>query len=120
MYIPGFDPKTFSDDELFNKQMDIQRKLSMTGNMEALNQLQLMNDAINAERRERIFAIGQQKQSDPTILETEPDLKKEPEKVNLNRSTGQTRPKIFRVNKTSSPTNDDVSIPKRTATPEGN
>jgi len=54
----GFDPKTLSNEELFEKQMALTSKRLMAarfGKVDAANQLQLMIQAIEFERRERIF-----------------------------------------------------------------
>lgn len=79
--IPGFDPKTFSNEELFEKQLDLVSKkilASRFSNYDALNQLQLMIDAIDQERRERMFAerIGSYMVSTPSVVvESDPVLK---------------------------------------------
>lgn len=76
----GFDPKTLSDAELFEKQLDLTAKKLMAsrfGKVDAANQLQMMILAIEQERRERIFneRIGSVVlASSPVVVETEVDL----------------------------------------------
>lgn len=79
--IPGFDPKTLNDNELFEKQLDLVRKklqAAAFGKMDMVNQLQSMITAIDIERRERIFQerIGTYiMTSSPVLIETDPVLK---------------------------------------------
>lgn len=80
----GFDPKTLSDTELFEKQLDLTTKKMMAarfGKVDAVNQLQMMILAIEQERRERIFneRIGSVVlASSPVVVETEVDLIEKP------------------------------------------
>ena len=81
--IPGFDPKIFSDTELFDKQLELTRRsflASRFGKVEMVNQLQYMIQAIEIERRERMFneSIGKwMRSSSPVAVETDPDLHKQ-------------------------------------------
>jgi hypothetical protein len=110
--IPGFDPKTLSDNDLFEKQLDlIQKKIQAAsfGKPDMINQLQTMIDAIELERRERMFneRIGVQIRSSSAIMiETDPFLKEHDlvEKVidEKPKKSAQTRP---------------IKIPIRTARP---
>ena len=75
----GFDPKTLSNDELFNKQVDLTRKKVMAarlGRMDAISQLDIMIRAIDVERQERMF-IDRYKQmpSSPVVVESDPSLR---------------------------------------------
>ena len=76
----GFDPKTLSDQELFDKQLALTTKQLMAarfGKVDAVSQLQMMIAAIEQERRERIFQdrIGSVVlASSPVVIETEVDL----------------------------------------------
>ena len=80
----GFDPKTLSNEELFDKQLALTAKkvlAARTGKVDSANQLQMMISAIEFERRERIFneRIGSVVlNSSPVVIETEIDLR-EPE-----------------------------------------
>ena len=73
----GFDPKTLSNDELFDKQLVLTSKRLIAiraGKMDAANQLQAMISAIEFERRERIFneRIGARVlESSPVVIETD-------------------------------------------------
>jgi hypothetical protein len=75
-----FDPKTWSDNELFDKQLALTEKKIIAarfGKVDAVNQLQMMILAIEQERRERIFQeyIGSKVlASSPVVIETEIDL----------------------------------------------
>lgn len=79
--IPGFDPKTLTNEDLFEKQLDLTRR-SLTaarfGKVEMVNQIQIMIQAIEMERHERMFneRIGSYiLSSSPIVLETDPDLR---------------------------------------------
>jgi glutamyl-tRNA reductase len=76
-----FDPKTFTNDQLFEKQLELVRKKIMSarfGNVDTTTQIQNMIDAIDNERRERMFTdiIGSYMKSSPAVtIETDPFLK---------------------------------------------
>lgn len=96
----GFDPKTLSDEELFNKQIALTTKKMMAarfGKMQAVSQLQAMITAIEFERRERIFRdnIGAaMMSSSPVVVETEADLK--PPVVEETKKPTNVEPRIVR------------------------
>ena len=85
--IPGFDPKTLTNEDLFEKQIELTHKkiqASRFSSFDALNQIQVMIDAIDLERRERIFSdrIGSViVSSPPVIIESDPVLKARDELV---------------------------------------
>jgi hypothetical protein len=103
----GFDPKTLSNDELFDKQLALTTKKLMAarfGKVDAVNQLQMMITAIELERRERMFQerIGSVVlASSPVVIETDSDLH-EPV-VEETRKTTQTERVIRRAVRTSKP-----------------
>lgn len=76
-----FDPKTLSNNDLFEKQLDLIRKKLQSahfGKTDTVNQIQAMIDAIEMERRERMFneRIGvHMLNSHPVVLETDPVLR---------------------------------------------
>ncbi len=77
--IPGFNPSSFTDDELMKKQMSLNQKLVWSnrfGSMDACNQINAMISAIEAERRERILKVifKERNKLFPSIIETDPDL----------------------------------------------
>jgi hypothetical protein len=77
----GFDPKTMSNDELYDKQLAlVTRKLMAArfGKVDLVNQLQMMISSIDMERRERMFndTIGSVVMaSSPVVLETDAELR---------------------------------------------
>lgn len=74
----GFDAKILSNDELFNKQIELISKKTLAhrmGRADAVNQLDLFIQAIDMERRERMFLDTWKAQpSSPVLLETDPQL----------------------------------------------
>lgn len=76
----GFDPKTLSDNELFEKELALTTKKLIAarwGKVDSVNQLQMMILAIEQERRERLFIerIGSVVlAASPVVVETEVDL----------------------------------------------
>jgi hypothetical protein len=79
--IPGFDPKTLSNDALFEKQLDlIRRSLQATrfGQGDTAQQFQMMIQAIEIERQERMFVdrIGNHMRAGASIvIESDPVLR---------------------------------------------
>lgn len=79
--IPGFDIKHLSDEELLSKQHSIAQRMSILSTMggapEAIQQLRLMSDAIDAERAERIYVEvwNVQQAMFPKVIETDPDMR---------------------------------------------
>ena len=105
----GFDPKTLSNEELFDKHLALTAKkvlAARTGKVDAANQLQMMIAAIEFERRERIFneRIGSVVlSSSPVVIETEIDLREpEPTEEQPKITKGTARP-IRRAVRTSKP-----------------
>jgi hypothetical protein len=80
----GFDPKTLSDNELFEKELALTTKKLIAarwGKVDSVNQLQMMILAIEQERRERLFVerIGSAVlAASPVVVETEVDLQEAP------------------------------------------
>lgn len=78
---PGFDPSSMSDEELFEKQAELGRRLSwaarFSSNGEAVDQLMRMAQAIDATRRERAYLASYAFQESllPGVTETDPDLR---------------------------------------------
>lgn len=78
--VPGFDPTTMTDDELLNKQSELNRRyayasrFSMSSEMAA--QFMAMIGAIEHERRERVLkvAFDMRQSMFPEVIESEPDL----------------------------------------------
>lgn len=106
----GFDPKTLSDSELFEKQLDLTAKkltAARFGKVDAANQLQMMILAIEQERRERIFNehIGSVVlASSPVVIETEVDLiEKAPAAEPKPAAKSETRRPIRRAIRTTKP-----------------
>lgn len=105
----GFDPKTLSNEELFEKQMALTSKRLMAarfGKVDAANQLQLMIQAIEFERRERIFneRIGSVVlNSSPVLIETEVDLQEQQPTVDEPKPTKHASRTIRRAIRTATP-----------------
>ncbi len=80
-FIPGFDPWSMSDEELFEKQAELGRRLSwaarFTSNGEAVDQLMRMSQMVDAVRRERAFIASYNFQESlyPSVTESDPDLR---------------------------------------------
>jgi hypothetical protein len=110
-----FDPKTLSDAELFDKQLDLITKKLMAarfGKVDMINQLQMMIMAIEQEQRERIFneRIGSVvTQSPPVVVETEVDLiEKAPVEDNTKKPTpSESGRQIRRAIRTTKPVASD-------------
>lgn len=97
MYFPGFDPKCLTNEELFEKQMELSTKKIMAarfGKTDVVNQIHMMIQAIDTERRERIFVdrIGSAMmaassvavESDPSLRETAIEPKPDQQKPAAN------------------------------------
>jgi len=110
----GFDPKTFTNDELYDKQLSLTTKriqASRIGKFDAANQLQMMIQAIEFERRERMYQerIGAiVLSSSPVVLETEIDLRDpEPDTTAsevIGKKVQATQRPIRRMPRTAKPT----------------
>ena len=78
--VPGFDPRSMTDDQLIERQAVISRRLaflaSYGGAVEAVGQLQNMSTAIDVVRRERMFMLVEQpdKATSHIAVETDPIL----------------------------------------------
>lgn len=76
----GFDPKTLSNEQLLDRQIDLVSKKLVAarfGKADVVNQLHLMIQLIERERYERIFneRVGSVlRNSSPIIVESDPDL----------------------------------------------
>jgi hypothetical protein len=75
----GFDPKVLSDNELFTKQTDLIRRKALVAYMgrgDAVAQLDLLIQAIDAERQERMFMERWRRSADsPIVVESDPALR---------------------------------------------
>ena len=105
----GFDPKTLSDSELFEKELALTTKKLIAarwGKVDSVNQLQMMILAIEQERRERIFIerIGSVVlAANPVVVETEMDLQEAaPTVEEIKKSKPDLRP-IRRAVRTTKP-----------------
>lgn len=109
--IPGFEPKTLTNDQLFEKQLELERKKVMSsrfGKAEMISQVQMMIDAIEEERRERMFQDVFGKTMVATqglVVETDPDIRKEIEQEREIEETklAKTQRKIHRPIRTLKP-----------------
>lgn len=78
--VPGFDPTSMTDDELLNKQSELNRRFvyasRFSASTEMAAQFMSMIAAIEAERRERVLRIAFDMRQGmfPDIIESEPDL----------------------------------------------
>lgn len=78
--VPGFDPTSMTDDELLNKQSELNRRFvyasRFSASTEMAAQFMSMIAAIEAERRERVLRIAfdMRQSMFPDIIESEPDL----------------------------------------------
>lgn len=79
--IPGFDPRSMTDDELLRRQEDLEARLNYAarsgGAGEMFAQLRAMLDSIEHTRRERMFLemAGSGGTADPVVIETDPSLR---------------------------------------------
>lgn len=108
-----FDPKKLTDDQLFEKQLDLTKKrlqAARFGKPDMANQLQTMIQAIEFERRERMFnsVIGKYMlRSSPVVIETDPVLKEK--ELQAEEQEDDLKP--------TKPANRHVRIPVRTLKP---
>ena len=78
--VPGFDPTSMTDDELLNKQSELNRRFvyasRFSASTEMAAQFMAMIGAIEHERRERVLkvAFDMRQSMFPDIIESEPDL----------------------------------------------
>ena len=79
-FVPGFDPHSLTDDQLLERSQDLMRKLNwiaMYGSGAGVESMQLMLQAIETERRERMF-MERWKVVSPylnDVIETDPVLR---------------------------------------------
>jgi hypothetical protein len=77
----GFDAKCLSDDQLFTKQLELTRQKAIVnriGRFESANQIELMIQAIEYERRERMFMDRAKMQpASPVVIETDPSMREQ-------------------------------------------
>lgn len=125
--VPGFDPTSMTDDELLNKQSELNRRFvyasRFSASTEMAHQFMSMIGAIEHERRERVLRIAFDMRQGmfPDIIESDPDLivrdvrPTQEEEANdrmAERRRASRNRMITRVN-----AEDKPSIPKRTAEP---
>ena len=109
----GFDPKTLTNEELFEKQLALTTKkliAARVGKVTAVNQLQQMITAIEFERRERMFQdrIGSfMLESSPVVIETDIGLQQQeaPEEETKKPVNKEPQRPIRRAIRTSKPVN---------------
>jgi hypothetical protein len=100
---PNFDPKSLSDNELFEKQLVLTQRQYMAlrfGKIDAANQLQQLLQAIEIERTERMFVdrIGNAMlNSGPVVLETDPSLQVETEQPAAPKATTPAQPRRHHI-----------------------
>jgi len=105
----GFDPKTLSNEELFEKQLVLTTKkmiAARVGKVNAVNQLQFMITAIEFERRERMFndRIGSvMLASSPVVIETDVGLQKQETSEEEPKKAQKEQRPIRRAIRTSKP-----------------
>jgi hypothetical protein len=104
----GFDPKTLNNDELYTRQIDLTRKKVMAarlGHVDTINQLDIMINAIDNERRERMF-LDRTKMLPQAgvVIETDPALREtdQPSEQNEIKTNHSGRP-VRRTVRTSMP-----------------
>lgn len=125
--VPGFDPQSMTDDELLNKQSELNRRFvyasRFSSSTEMAAQFMSMIAAIESERRERVLKIAFDMRQGmfPEIIESDPDLivrdvrPSQEDEANdrmAERRRASRNRMITRVNAEEKP-----SIPKRTAEP---
>jgi hypothetical protein len=121
--IPGFNPSGMSDEELMNRQVELNRRLSYAARFsgsDMTSQLLAMIQSIEFERRERILKtiFVQRNAMFPDIIETEPDLAAEhkrkvedaeqDDRMSTRRRQGRER---VTLKKTSTPTKEPTQFP---------
>lgn len=96
--MPGFDPKTFSDEELLKKSDELMRKISWSSRFSTnmMGQLQNMLIMIDNERRERII-LDNWKNSEnyfTATIESDPDVINKEEEPKVKKSN---RKPVFKI-----------------------
>ena len=74
-----FDAKCLNDEQLFTQQVELSRRriqAARIGQIDAANQIEILIQAIEYERRERMF-LDRVKQlpTSPILIETDPDMR---------------------------------------------
>ena len=97
--VPGFNPSTFTDDELMKKQMALNQKLvwaSRFGSMDACNQINAMITVIENERRDRILKMvfKDRNKMFPAIIESDPEM------ASHNKEITEEKEKIVQIKRT--------------------
>ena len=88
-----FDPKTMTDDELFTRQVDLTNRRALAARMarpDLLVQLDGMIQAIELERRERMFVERWNKLPEsPVVLETDPAMQQDQQQIEERKIQSQ-------------------------------
>lgn len=96
MFIPGFYPENYSDQELLNKTHELAAKLvsvsNGNGNFQLMNQIQNMLAVIEEVRKERLLMEILKKHGRSDIVESDPAMKspvieKPKPKINIIKRT---------------------------------
>lgn len=125
--VPGFDPTGMTDDELLNKQSELNQRLvyasRFSASTEMAAQFMAMISAIEHERRERVLkvAFDMRQSMFPDVIESEPDLivrdvRPTEEDVANDRMAERRRASRNRMI-TRVASDEKPSIPKKTAAP---
>lgn len=112
-YIPGLDLSSMSDEQLFERESEIHRKMMFASRFtsgQAVAQFQAILAAIANERRERMMrkVFELRKAAFPEVIESDPDLRpaKETQRGPVERpSSPRARPTVVR--RTNRPTDPD-------------
>jgi hypothetical protein len=95
-----FDPKTMTDDELFTRQVDLGNRRAQAARMarpDLLVQLDIMIQAIDLERRERMFVERWNRMPDsPVVLETDPAMQQDQQQIEERKIQSQQPPRPIR------------------------
>lgn len=86
---PLYNPTSLSDDEIYKKMGDILKRMNFarqTGDSYAVHQLQLMYDDLEMAYSERQILKDAEANSNPIVLETDPDLRKKNEQEQAAKS----------------------------------
>ena len=125
--VPGFDPTSMTDDELLNKQSELNRRFvyasRFSASTEMAAQFMSMIAAIEAERRERVLRIAFDMRQGmfPDIIESEPDLivrdvrPTQEEEANDRMAERRRASRNRMITRVAS--EDKPSIPKKTSAP---
>lgn len=127
-FLPGFDPTSMTDDELLNKQAELNKRyvyasrFSSSGEM--AGQFMAMIGAVEHERRERVLRVAfEMRQSMfPDIIESDPDLIVQKvivseEDAATDRMAERRRASRNRMITRTSAESEKPAVPKRTSEP---